>query len=233
MSKTLALIPARAGSKRVPGKNVRSFLGKPLVQWSIEFALSYPGFHRVLVSTDDTAVATVAEVAGAAVPWLRPVELASDTASTLDVALHALDACAADGERYDWLALLQPTSPLRRRQRWDEAFARLSMGGSGAVGVSAVEQHPYWTYLLSDDGRMNACFPGKTGLRSQDLPTAAAVNGALYLVSVEALREQRRFVPAGAFGVLFDDALECIDIDTEADWVAAETLAARAWIPQS
>lgn len=222
MSKTLALIPARAGSKRIPGKNYRLLLGKPLIQWTLEFAKSYHGFSDVLVSTDCEYVAEVASTCGLPPPWIRPVTLAGDHATTLDVVLHALDACEQRGQFFERLALLQPTSPIRCASRWDEAHGYLDAGAKAAVGVSAVEQHPYWTYWLKPDGEMNACFPGMPVARSQDLPTAAALNGALYLIDVKTLREARTFLPTGVRGVLMTDPLENIDIDNEADWQAAE-----------
>ncbi|WP_428504354.1 cytidylyltransferase domain-containing protein [Roseateles sp.] len=224
-ARTLALIPARAGSKRVVGKNHRVFAGKPLVQWSIDFARTYPGFDRVMVSTDSPEVAAIARACGLAVPWLRPPELASDTATTLDVALHALEQCAGEGEVFERIAILQPTCPVRYAARWDQACTQLdALSCEAVVGVSAIEQHPYWTYFLDDKGAMSPCFPGKNQLRSQDLPRAAAINGALYLIRVDTLKALGSFTPPGTHGIVCTDACENIDIDTEADWFAAEQL---------
>jgi CMP-N-acetylneuraminic acid synthetase len=228
MTRTLALIPARAGSKRVPGKNVRPFLGKPLIQWTLEFANHYPLFDDVLISTDCERVAAIAAELGSPLPWMRPSELASDQAGTMDVVLHALDAMEQKGRRFDRLALLQPTTPMRHAARWNEAFELLDRGCSAVVGVSPVEKHPYWTYLLDSDGTMRACFPDQRGLRSQELPTAVAVNGALYLIDVNTLRERKSFTPDGVKPVVFTDPLETIDIDTENDWVAAEAMLTNA-----
>lgn len=230
MTRTLALIPARAGSKRVPGKNVRLFLGKPLIQWTLEFAQTYPGFDEVLVSTDCERVADVVRQCGVTLPWMRPAALATDQTGTLDVVMHALDACERQGRHFDRLALLQPTTPVRQFSRWDEAIRHLDDGAPAAIGVSPVEHHPYWTYWIGSDHSLQACFPGKTGLRSQVLPPAAAINGALYLIDVNTLRDQRSFVPEGVRAVVFDidNVIETIDIDTEADWVAAEQIVSRA-----
>jgi N-acylneuraminate cytidylyltransferase len=222
MSKTLALIPARAGSKRIPGKNVRPLLGKPLIQWTIEFANRYAGFDAVLVSTDCERVAKLACDLGLAPPWLRSATLAGDYASMIDVVLHALDMCEQRGQVFDRLALLQATSPLRRAEHWDRARQYLDAGAPAAVGVCAVQHHPCWTYWLGENGEMRPCFPDMQGGRSQDLPPAAALNGALYLINVQTLREVRSFVPAGVRAVMMSDPLESIDIDTEADWLGAE-----------
>ena len=113
--KVLALIPARGGSKRVPGKNVRDLAGKPLIIWTLDAVRGVEGIVDVLVSTDDPGIAAVASSAGARVPWLRPAHLATDIAGSVDVALHALDWFEMQHGTVDALLLLQPTSPLRRR----------------------------------------------------------------------------------------------------------------------
>lgn len=225
MTRTLAVIPARGGSKRVPKKNSRLFGGKPLVAWSLEFATGYAGFERVVVSTDCPEVAAIARQHGIEVPWMRPAALATDVAGTVDVVLHALEMAAAQGEHYDRVALLQPTTPLRRVKHWDEAARALDGGAPAAVGVSMIAHHPYWVYWLGDGHRLQPCFPGKERMRSQDLPPAAAVNGALYLIETEALRVARSFCPEGGYGVLMTDPVDEIDIDTEEDWSAAERIA--------
>lgn len=222
MKQTLAVIPARAGSKRIPGKNTRLFMGKPLIQWTLEFACSYSNFTEILVSTDCEQVIQVAKACGIDVPWRRPVELATDQAGTVDVVLHALDACAAQGRCFDRVAVLQPTTPFRRAVRWDEARELLDAGAPAVVGVRPVESHPYWTYWLDDSGAMQPCFPEGVNLRSQDLPAAGVINGALYWCATDVLRATRSFVPHGVHAIRFDDSLESIDIDTEQDWISGE-----------
>lgn len=222
MSKTLAVIPARAGSKRVPGKNTRIFAGKPLVQWTLEFACAYQGFDEVLLSTDCKEAAFVASSCGKPVPWMRPPELAADDTGTVDVVLHALSEYQERGQCFDRVAVLQPTTPFRRVDRWHEAYRLLEAGVPAVVGVRAAEQHPYWTYWLNNGGQMSPCFPGKSIFRSQELPAAVTVNGALYWINVSTLRQARTFTPEGVHAVLLNSALESIDIDTEVDWAHAE-----------
>jgi CMP-N,N'-diacetyllegionaminic acid synthase len=229
MTRTLALVPARAGSKRVPHKNIRLFNGRPLVQWTLQFALAYPAFDRVLVSTDSVEVAAIAESLGLRVPWMRPAPLASDHATTIEVALHALDRLAIEGEEFDQVALLQPTCPVRLTQRWDEAFKVMDGGATATVGVSMVEDHPFWTFLLSNDLTMTPVFPDKVLTRSQDRPPVASVNGALYLSRCDSLRQWRSFIPPGSRAVVCTQPVERIDIDTETDWVQAEALVASSW----
>ena len=226
MAGTLAIIPARAGSKRLPNKNHRPFLGRPLVLWTLDFALAHPGFKMVLVSTDSPEVAAIARNAGANVPWMRPAALASDTASSIDVALHAVDAMASAGHSFGRVALLQPTTPLRRPERWAQADAMLDAGAPAALGVRPAPSHPYWTYIRGEEGTLSPCFPEGLSLRSQDLPMACVPNGSLYLCALDSLREQRSFTPVGTRGVVCNEPAEAIDIDTPEDWVEAERILA-------
>jgi CMP-N-acetylneuraminic acid synthetase len=227
MSGTLAIIPARAGSKRLPHKNHRSFLGRPLVLWTVDFALAHGGFDLVLVSTDSPEVAALAREAGAYVPWMRPATLGSDTSTSIDVALHAVDAMAGESRSFDRVALLQPTSPVRRPERWEQAARLLDGGAPAALGVRPAPSHPYWTYFLGEDGALAPCFPEGLGLRSQELPTACVPNGSLYLCVLDALRAHRTFTPFGTRGVVCPEPIESIDIDTAEDWFEAERIVAE------
>lgn len=224
--KTLAIIPARGGSKRLPGKNIRPFLGRPLIQWSISFARELGVFDRMMVSTDADEIAQCARAVGLDVPYLRPAELATDTASSADVVVDILRREQAAGRSYDWVALLQPTSPLRDPARWQQAFAFARAGVcDAAIGVSPVRDHPHHVLRLAGDGGL-APWGDAAGLRqrTQDLPPAVRVNGSLYLVRSAVLTEQNTFFPAATRAVLCDQPWEDADIDTEADWVVAEAL---------
>lgn len=224
---TLALIPARGQSKRVPRKNLRDFLGLPLIVWSIRFAATYPRFDRVVVSTDSEEIAKVARDAGAEVPGLRPEYLATDTAGSAAVALWHLEQEAAAGRHYDAVALLQPTSPIRRPQRWDEAFAIMTNPEVDAViGVRPVHDHPFHTFARADSGTLKRFLDASDlSLRSQDLPPVHAVIGNLYLIKTATLKERATFFPDRTVGVICEAPDESLDIDTEDDWVVAETVA--------
>jgi CMP-N,N'-diacetyllegionaminic acid synthase len=225
MASTLAIIPARAGSKRLPNKNHRLFLGKPLILWTVDFALKYGGFDLVMVSTDSPEIAKLTQDAGAYVPWLRPAELASDTASSIDVVLHAVENINLDVSlSFDRVALLQPTSPVRVAERWKLAAEFLNEGSPAAVGVREVSTHPYWTYFMGVRGGLTPCFPEGLAMRSQDLPSVCEPNGSLYLIDINALRVHRSFTPPGTRGVLCEQQIESIDIDTAEDWANAERL---------
>lgn len=221
----LAVIPARAGSKRLPGKNIRELGGKPLIVWSIEVAGAVPEVCDILVSTDAPSIAAVCAAAGAMVPWLRPSELASDTAASIDVVLHALNWYEAEHGAVDGVLLLQPTSPFRRIasvRQGVELFAR--HGGQGVLGVSPSPAHPLWMFKLENGHLLPYLDPSGLGTRSQDLPPAYVVNGAFYLSSPAQLRAQRSFIGATTVPLMIDSPEEALDIDTAWDWTLAETV---------
>ena len=223
----LALITARGGSKRLPGKNLRSLGGNPLIVWSIEVAKKVPAIRDTLVSTDDSAIARVARNAGAYVPWLRPAELATDTASSVDVCLHALEWYEREKGKVDGLLLLQPTSPFRSCAtvlRGIELFHKHDH--RPVIGVSPAESHPMW--CLKIEGETIRPFVDGVGLhlRSQELAPAYVVNGALYLIAPEELRKRRSFYSDDMVPLVMEDPEESMDIDTEWDWRMAETILA-------
>ena len=221
----LALIAARGGSKRVPGKNSRLLGGKPLIVWSIDAARSVPEICDILVSTDDAGIADIARRAGACVPWLRPAELSTDTASSVEVSLHALDWYEAAHGRVDGLLLLQPTSPFRSRGTVMRGVAQYRDNARRSViGVSPAASHPLWCYRLEGTG-LRPFVPGDAA-RSQDLPPAYVLNGALYLISPEELRLRRSFCNDDTMPLIIREPMEGIDIDTEWDWRVAEALLA-------
>jgi N-acylneuraminate cytidylyltransferase len=218
----LALVPARGGSKRLPGKNIRPLGGRPLISWTIELAARIGVSADVLVSTDDREIADVSAAAGAWVPWLRPEHLASDTASSVDVALHALDYYEAARKPVDGLILLQPTSPFRRLSTVLDGMRKFEAnGGAPVLGVSPATTHPALCFKLRDD-RLAPYHEGSVATRSQDLPPAFEVNGVLYIVSPDQLRTERTFFPENVAPLLMDDEIEALDIDTQWDWLCAE-----------
>lgn len=219
----LALITARAGSKRLPGKNLRPLGGSPLIVWSIDVAKGIHEICDILVSTDNAAIAEVARNAGALVPWLRPAALATDTASSVDVCLHALDRYESENGKVDGLLLLQPTSPFRSRGtvlRGIELF-RVHQH-CPVLGISRAESHPMWCFQIEGKTMRPFMDDGGLHLRSQDLPLAYVVNGALYLIAPEDLRKLRSFYCDDMVPLVIDEPKECIDIDTEWDWTMAE-----------
>jgi CMP-N-acetylneuraminic acid synthetase len=225
--KTLALIPARSGSKRLPGKNLRSFLGVPLICWSIRFAQSMDRFDKIMVSTDSSEIASASREAGIEVPYLRPASLATDTASSAEVVIDIITKERQSGRSYDLVALLQPTSPMREASRWHEAFARIERGDCDAViGVAPVRNHPFHVFHWEKGVALKPFSDlQKLHLRSQELPEAVYVSGNMYLIRPAVLERYKAFFPQRTSGVLCDQPYEAVDIDTEADWVVAEALA--------
>jgi CMP-N,N'-diacetyllegionaminic acid synthase len=227
----LALITARGGSKRLPGKNIRMLGGRPLVTWSIDVAKGIEAICDILVSTDDPATAAVARKAGALVPWLRPAHLASDTATSADVCLHALDWYEAARGKVDGLLLLQPTSPFRSRASVLRAIKLFEDNAYRSVlGVSPAASHPMWCFRLEGQTMRPFLDQSLLGSRSQDLPPAYVVNGALYLIAPEDLRRLHAFYDGdNTIPLVSDNPSESIDIDSEWDWQMAESvLLARA-----
>jgi len=223
----LAVITARGGSKRVPGKNIRLLGGRPLIEWSIDVAKNNADIGDVLVSTDEPAIAKVARRADALVPWLRPPELSTDSAASVDVCLHALDWYEGACGKVEGLMLLQPTSPFRSREtvmRGIDLF-RVNRGRS-VIGVSPALSHPLWCVQVNGNSIRPFIDRGDVPQRSQDLPPAYVVNGAFYLIQPDELRAGRSFRNDATLPLMMEDPAECIDIDTEWDWKIAQVLAA-------
>jgi len=225
--RVLALVPARAGSKGLPGKNIRVMCGKPLIGWSIEQGLGSHYVDKVLVSTDDEEIASVAREYGASVPFLRPKELASDSASSMDVIFHAIDFLKKEGEHYDYLVLLEPTSPLREVQDIDGAIELCATGPiiTSVVGVAKVDStHPSFLYSIGN-GRLKP-MQGKqpTGLRRQDLEKDYYyLEGSVYVASISTLWKERSFYH-DLTAPWIVDKYKAIEIDTVADFVIADAL---------
>lgn len=184
--RVLAVIPARGGSKGLPGKNIRELAGLPLIAHSIRCAALSRCVTTTLVSTDSEEIASVAKAAGAQVPFLRPAELAMDSTPMFPVMTHALAQAEAKAEPYDYLVLLDPTSPGRLPEEIDRAVADLTTK-SEAMGVVACSRptfNPFWVGVIAEgDGPfMKPAFSGANGFsRRQDVPTFYRINGALYV----------------------------------------------------
>lgn len=224
--KIIALIPARGGSKRLPGKNIRLLGNKPLIAWTIEAALQSGVCDDILVSTDDEAIAAVARTYGASVPYLRPSELSSDTATSIEVALHALEVYEAQHGSVDGLLLLQPTSPFRSSSSIREAILKWSDDEAHrpVVSVSPASSHPAWCFRISSTSMEPFLGWETMRSRSQDLDEAWTLNGAIYLISPADLRSARSFLTPNTRPLVIESAREAVDIDTPEDWSAAEAL---------
>jgi CMP-N,N'-diacetyllegionaminic acid synthase len=221
--KTLALIPARGGSKGVPRKNLRLLRGKSLVQRAYECAVAAACLDRIILSTEDVAIAAAARDLGLEVPFLRPPELATDEAPMIDVALHALATLRHEGYRPDALLLLQPTSPLRRPAQIREAVSLL--GDNDAVcSVAALPGTfcPHYVMQIDASGFLAHFLPdGGRYRRRQDAPPAYVREGSIYLTRVAVLERERSFYGRRCVPLIVPFE-EMLSIDTTADWEEAE-----------
>ena len=224
--KILALIPARKGSKRLPGKNIKKFCGKPLIAWTIDASLSSKYVNKTVVSTDCQDIAKVSMEFGADVPFIRPSHLATDTATTVDVIFHALKSLQDKGENFSHLLLLQPTSPLRTFDDINSSIDALIKSEANAIySVCEVEHSPLWSNTLPKDKSFDGFLNDEIiGVRSQDLPKYYRLNGAIYLVKISELKKNKKLhnIKPG-FAYIMDNKTS-IDIDDEIGFKLASLL---------
>ncbi|HET7761592.1 MAG TPA: acylneuraminate cytidylyltransferase family protein [Phycicoccus sp.] len=218
----LCVVPARGGSKGVPGKNLRTVAGKPLLVWTVEQALAARPALDVVVSTDDEQIAEAARAAGAAVPFLRPPELAQDTTPTEPVVRHALEAARAAGAAPEAVMLLQATSPVRLPGTVDRAVAEFEATGVDSL-VGVVPQAPF---LWTPGQRPTAAYDVTARPRRQDLTPEAMryrETGSLYLTRSWVYDELDNRI-GGRVGLFVMDEVEGSDVDTELDLLVAEQI---------
>ena len=177
----LAIIPARGGSKGIKGKNIFPIGGKPLIAYTIEAACASEYIDTVIVSTDNQEIADISKAYGAWVPFLRPAELASDYAKTIDAVLHAVCTLKEMGKEYDYLVLLQPTQPLRSVKDIDNAISLCDKEMRGVVSISRVKDHPVLMRYMNAQGEMCKLLGSNSTVRRQDMPDYYRVNGCVYV----------------------------------------------------
>lgn len=216
----LALIPARGGSKGIPRKNIRLLNGKPLIVWTLEAAQRSHSVSRIVVSTEDLEIAAIARDCGADVPFMRPAELARDDTPGIQPVLHAIDQLPD----YDWVLLLQPTSPLRTAEDIDGIVSYChDHGAPAAVSISDIDKHPCWMYYRDDHNLLIPFVASGSASRRQDLPPLFALNGSLYLAKCSWLRQYHSFLGPGTIGYQIP-VERSADIDTLTDWKWVEYL---------
>ena len=225
--KVLGLIPARGGSKGVPRKNIKLLDGKPLLAYSAESALKARRLSRVILSTEDEEIAEVGRGVGLDVPFMRPAELATDTAATFPVVMHAIDTLRSQGDSYDAVCLLQPTNPLRRAMDIDECIEIMERYGSDAVvSVLPVPEpfNPMWVFWKQDDGRLVlSSGESEPVARRQDLPQAFHRDGSVYLSRTNVLFEHGNLYGRSIQSYEMDPQY-AVNIDTANDWERAEQM---------
>jgi CMP-N,N'-diacetyllegionaminic acid synthase len=223
MPNIVAIIVARGGSKRLPGKNIRPLAGKPLIAYTIEAARAAKRLSRMIVSTDDPEIAKVAVDFGAEVPFLRPSELAQDHSPSIDVLRHAAEWLETRGQRIDAVVLLQPTSPMRHSRHIDAAIDLfVSTGVDTVTAVSPAQDHPYWCWKVVETEIQPFFSRSHMSMSRELLPAALVENGSIYVV-------RRGMLAAGSLygervaGYLMNRP-DAVDIDTIDDFERAEHL---------
>jgi len=227
--RVLAIVTARSGSKGLPNKNIKVLGDLPLLAWPIIAASESTYVDKVILSTDSEQYAEIARTYGATVPFLRPVTLASDQASSIDVIIHALDYLAASNDEYDYILLLEPTSPLTEAADIDGAIELLESAGGTAtsvIGVSLMEtQHPAFSVTRSNDGLITPLLGGSFQAmpRRQDLQPIYALDGSLYLSSVESMYNEKTFCHNKTIGMVFDRC-KSLEVDDLLDFICIEAV---------
>jgi CMP-N,N'-diacetyllegionaminic acid synthase len=217
----LAVIPARGGSKGIPRKNIINLAGKPLIVWTIEAAQKSQYIDRVILSSDDDEIIAVAKKWGCEVPFRRPARLARDETPGVAPVLHALEELPG----YEYVVLLQPTSPLRTAEDIDSCIEQcVSKGANCCVSVTEPEKSPYWMFTIGEGCRLEPVVKTDTiAVRRQDLPLAYALNGAAYVADSKWLLTQRAFLTAETIAYKMPQE-RSLDIDTAIDLILAEIL---------
>jgi len=223
---TIAIIPARGGSKRVPGKNIRPLAGKHLIAYTIEAALESALFHRVVVSTDSEEIAAVARTNGAEVPFLRSSEISDDMTPISAATADALERLDPDGTQYKFVAQLMANCPLRTAEDLASSCKQF-LETAADTQISVVRygwQNPWWA-MTRDAGSfaLDPLFPGEMSARSQDLPELFCPTGAVWWGKTSVIREQRTFHIPGRTGWEIEWQ-HGVDIDTAEDMAFAEAL---------
>ena len=223
--KILVVIPARGGSKGIPHKNIKPLNGKPLIYYTIDCARAICTDEDICVSTDDAGIISVVEEYGLKVPFVRPEELATDTAGTYEVLLHALDFYEKQGKHYDVVLLLQNTSPFRKVEQIKEALALYKDNVDMVVSVKECAANPYYSVFEEDSkGYLHICKGDGNITRRQDSPKVYEYNGAIYIMNAETLKTTHMHKMQKRVKYVMDDR-SSFDLDTMWDWQMAEMMA--------
>ncbi|MDY2573399.1 MAG: acylneuraminate cytidylyltransferase family protein [Fusobacterium necrophorum] len=215
--KILAVIPARGGSKGIPKKNIIEIKGLPLIAYTLKESQLSKYLDRTIVSTEDLEIKKVAEQYGGEVPFLRPVELAQDTSKTIDCIVHAVDTLKKLGEVYDYVVILQCTSPLRKASHIDGAISKIiSENGTSLVSVSEVEEHPILMRTLNTDGTLQNLLNVNSTIRRQDFPSFYKVDGAIYIQKIDENLDKDTSLNDGKLAYIMDRKYT-VDIDEYLD----------------
>ena len=221
--KKLFVIPARGGSKGIPGKNIKPLDGKPLIEYSLDFARQFAADGDICLTTDSKEIGETALKQGYKIPFLRPAHLASDTAGSYEVLLHAVEAYEQKGKSYDAIILLQPTSPFRKKEHLEQALKLFNSDVDMVVSVKESEANPYYNlFERNGSGFLKKSKEGNYE-RRQDCPPVFQYNGSIYVINIASLKKANlnRFEKILGFEMPPEFS---IDLDTPLDWMIAESL---------
>lgn len=224
--KILGIIPAREGSKSIPGKNLSSVAGQPLLNWTIYQALKSEALDRLILSTDSEEILRIGKTAGAEVPFLRPCELAEDDTPGIVPILHAIKWLASNEGYYpDLVMCLQPTSPLRTTEDIGGAVQiAVSNDADAVVSVTPVEHHPFWMKKIDNEGLMSSFISDGLAIgRRQDLPAVYSLNGAIYLAKRDVLMQRESWYTDKTFAYVMPPE-RSLDVDTPWDLYLADLI---------
>ncbi|SJZ43945.1 acylneuraminate cytidylyltransferase family protein [Selenihalanaerobacter shriftii] len=228
----LAIILARGGSKGIPKKNIKELNGKPLIAYTIESAKQSRYIDCLVLSTDDEEIAEVGKQYGAEVPFIRPDELATDTAKSEDAIIHALN-WLRDNEEYlpDYIMLLQPTSPLRAVEDINRSIEKLTASKADSlISICKTDKSPYWMKTINDEGYLEPVISEKKHYnRRQDLPDTYQLNGAIYIAKVEMFLKYKSFFTDKIVPYIMPRE-RSIDIDDVIDWKLIQLLLEEEFI---
>jgi len=223
LTNSIAIIPARGGSKRIPGKNIKDFYGKPLIAYSIQTALESKLFAKIIVTTDDEEIAKVAKQCGAEVPFIRPKELADDFTGTSDVVKHALDWLKAKGEIFDFACTIYATAPLMQAKYLVEGYKALENSTAiNAFSATSMSFPIQRTFKVNEQGRCEMFTPQYYKTRSQDLEEAYQDAGQFYWTKIDQTSNEIMFGKDSIPVILPRHLVQ--DIDTPEDWHRAELM---------
>jgi len=221
--KTLFLIPARAGSKGIPNKNIKLLNGKPLINYAIDLARCFVKDEDICLSTDSFEIAEIAKQNNLYVPFLRPEKLSTDTAGSYEVMLHAVEFYESLGKNYEAIVLLQPTSPLRLKKHLKEALTLFKNDIEMVVSVKESHTNPHWNLFKENENGYLEKFIPSNYIRRQDLPKAFEYNGAIYVINITELNKKKLNQFTKIKKVIMDD-FSSVDIDLPIDLAWAEYL---------
>ncbi len=218
---SLAIITARGGSKRIPHKNIKDFLGKPIIAYSIKAALESGCFDEVMVSTDDAKIAEIAKEYGAKVPFFRSAENSDDFSTTRDVVKEVLKQYGEQGMQFDYACCIYPTAPFITAKRLQESMKLLEEKQADSVFPVVQFSFPPQRSIVLEEGKAAFKWPEFALARSQDLEPFYHDCGQFYCIDVKSFAEQELLVMKNTYPVVLDE-MEVQDIDNETDWKLAE-----------